>query len=318
LSLPFLERQGGNTITRMTVKPKRFQHQRCLHFITFSCYQRRKLLDSAAARETFEDELERVRRWYGCYVGGYVVMPEHVHLLISEPQRAELSVVLQMLKQITSRQLRPADVPRFWQVRYYDFAVWSEQKRVVFLDNGPICESDYRSAQLARERHAKAKSAPPQEQQWLLSQGFGALRTSYEHFIIFELLNGVVERFEERISFGRLADVSLDKQMVDEVVERMEAISGHIDAHLHSDSFAAQKPGPAELLSEIEAFEALRKRHKEAKKAAQQPAAVRKPATPTQPASSLESQGREASKVTPEGVDLEKRSRLMNQLRTRN
>jgi REP element-mobilizing transposase RayT len=40
-------------------------------------------------------------------------MPEHVHLLISEPQRAELSVVLQMLKQITSCQLRRADVPRF-------------------------------------------------------------------------------------------------------------------------------------------------------------------------------------------------------------
>jgi putative transposase len=114
----------------MAAKPKRYQHQRCLHFITFSCYQRRKLLDSAAARETFEVELERVRRWYGCYVGGYVVMPEHVHLLISEPERAELTVVLQMLKQITSHQLRPADLPRFWQVRYYDFAVWSEQKRV--------------------------------------------------------------------------------------------------------------------------------------------------------------------------------------------
>ena len=69
----------------MGAKPKRYQDQRCLHFITFSCYQRRQLLDSAAARETFEDELERVRRWYGCYVSGYVVMPEHVHLLISDP-----------------------------------------------------------------------------------------------------------------------------------------------------------------------------------------------------------------------------------------
>jgi len=113
----------------MGAKPKRYQDQRCLHFITFSCYQRRKLLDSAA-REIFEDELERVRRWYGCYVSGYVVMPEHVHLLISEPERGELSVVMQMLKQITSRQLRPSDLPCFWQVRYYDFPVWSEKKRV--------------------------------------------------------------------------------------------------------------------------------------------------------------------------------------------
>jgi REP-associated tyrosine transposase len=114
----------------MAVKPKRYQHQRCLHFITFSCFQRRKLLDFPAAREIFEDELERVRGWYGCYLSGYVVMPEHVHLLISEPDRTDLSVVMQMLKQITAHKLRPLDLPRFWQIRYYDFPVWSEKKRV--------------------------------------------------------------------------------------------------------------------------------------------------------------------------------------------
>ena len=83
----------------MTPKPKRYQNQGCLHFITFSCFQRRPLLESAAARETFERELERVRQWYGYYVAGYVVMPEPVHLLLGEPQRAKLSVVIQVLKQ---------------------------------------------------------------------------------------------------------------------------------------------------------------------------------------------------------------------------
>jgi len=114
----------------MRSKPGRFQQQRCLHFITFSCYRRMKLLDSAEAREAFERELERVRRWYWCYISGYVVMPEHVHILISEPERGRLSVVMQMLKQITSRRLRPSSLPRLWQVRYYDFPVWSEGKRV--------------------------------------------------------------------------------------------------------------------------------------------------------------------------------------------
>jgi putative transposase len=88
------------------------------------------LLDSAVVRETFERELERVRCWYGCYVTAYVVMPEHVHLLISEPERSTLSVVIQMLKQITSRKLKPVGALRFWQARYYDFPVWSERKRV--------------------------------------------------------------------------------------------------------------------------------------------------------------------------------------------
>src|SRR5579859_7815974 len=72
----------------MHVKPVRYQNQRCLHFITFSCYGRMPLLDSRAAKETFESELERVRVWYGCYITGYVAMPEHVHLLLSEPECA--------------------------------------------------------------------------------------------------------------------------------------------------------------------------------------------------------------------------------------
>jgi putative transposase len=114
----------------MGTKPKRYQHQRCLHFITFSCYRRMPFLDSVTARESIERELERVRCWYGCYVTGYVVMPEHVHLLISEPERNTLSVVIQMLKQITSRKLNLVGMPRFWQTRYYDFPVWSERKRV--------------------------------------------------------------------------------------------------------------------------------------------------------------------------------------------
>ena len=114
----------------MHVKPVRYQDQGCLHFITFSCYRRMRLLDSPAAKETFEQTLERVRVWYGCYIVGYVVMPEHVHLLISEPERSKLSVAIQMLKQITSQKLHAQPFPRFWQVRYYDFPVWSEAKRI--------------------------------------------------------------------------------------------------------------------------------------------------------------------------------------------
>jgi putative transposase len=114
----------------MHVKPVRYQNQGCLHFITFSCYRRMKLLDSPVARDTFERELERVRRWYGSFVTAYVVMPEHVHLLLSEPERGKLSLFIQMLKQITSQKLKAPDQPQFWQVRYYDFPVWSEAKRI--------------------------------------------------------------------------------------------------------------------------------------------------------------------------------------------
>ena len=35
-----------------------------------------------------------------------------------------------MLKQITSQKLHVKELPRFWQVRYYDFPVWTEAKRI--------------------------------------------------------------------------------------------------------------------------------------------------------------------------------------------
>jgi putative transposase len=71
-----------------------------------------------------------VRQWYGFYVVGYVVMPDHVHLLMSEPERGTLALSLQMVKQMVSRKLRTGKTKAFWQARYYDFNVWSETKRV--------------------------------------------------------------------------------------------------------------------------------------------------------------------------------------------
>ena len=90
--------------------------------MTFCCYRRRPSLTVATAKRVFEAALERVRRSFGLCVYGYVVMPEHVHLLISEPQRQTLADALKSLKQGVSRRLI-ADAEHFWQKRYYDFNV---------------------------------------------------------------------------------------------------------------------------------------------------------------------------------------------------
>lgn len=109
---------------------QRFQEARCLHFITFSCQHRDSLLAEPRARDIFLGIFERTRRWYGFFVCGFVVMPEHVHLLMSEPERSRLAVALQMLKQNTAHRLRPIEGSPFWEPRYYDFNVWSEAKRI--------------------------------------------------------------------------------------------------------------------------------------------------------------------------------------------
>ena len=119
-----------------------------LHFITTSCYQRRPLLASQKSRDLFLQVLEQVRRSYRFVVAGYVVMPEHVHLLLSEPERGNPSLVMQAVKQgfarrILRRLLPAADSQRakplgtavsahehIWQHRFYDFVVFTEKKRV--------------------------------------------------------------------------------------------------------------------------------------------------------------------------------------------
>jgi putative transposase len=105
----------------------RFQQSGDLHFITFSCYGRKPFLGSAAARDLFERSLETMRVRYAFLVIGHVVMPEHVHLLLSEPSDGVLAVALKALKLSVAVQRRERP---FWQARYYDFNVFTDRKRV--------------------------------------------------------------------------------------------------------------------------------------------------------------------------------------------
>src|SRR5439155_24443156 len=83
----------------------RVLHSGQSHFVTFCCYHRRRLFTTDASRRIFESALERVRRSFRLHVYGYVVMPEHVHLLLSEPQQDTLADALKSLKQGVSRRL---------------------------------------------------------------------------------------------------------------------------------------------------------------------------------------------------------------------
>ena len=75
----------------------------------------------------FECSLETMRVRYSFLLTGYVVMPEHVHLLIREPKHGLLADALKALKLSVAKR-RP-EKP-FWMRRYYDFNVFSESKRI--------------------------------------------------------------------------------------------------------------------------------------------------------------------------------------------
>jgi|HubBroStandDraft_6_1064221.scaffolds.fasta_scaffold00187_6 putative transposase len=73
-------------------------------------------------------------------------MPEHVHLLMSEPTRMTPSQALQILKQRVSRQIRSEklseqELQRFWGRRFYDFNVYTLAKmkeKLEYMHANPV------------------------------------------------------------------------------------------------------------------------------------------------------------------------------------
>ena len=150
---------GGFELRLMPKNLKRYYGEGHLHFITFSCCRRLPLLGTAGARNLFVHALGKIRERCQFLLVGYVVMPNHVHLLVSEPAEGTPSTMLQVLKQRVSRDLRGearrslaeplslqfaarnADLLHFWQPRFHDFNVHSAKKRrekLVYMHANPV------------------------------------------------------------------------------------------------------------------------------------------------------------------------------------
>jgi putative transposase len=98
------------------------------HFVTFSCYHRQPLLTTMSMQDAFLEALEQSRRRFEMHVYAYVVMPEHVHLLVSEPADEKLSRFIQIVKARVAVGAQKAGKRKvggepFWQARYFDHNV---------------------------------------------------------------------------------------------------------------------------------------------------------------------------------------------------
>jgi putative transposase len=136
---------------------KRYYGTGGLDFITWSCYRRRPHLAAPRRRDLVLNVLELMRRRYRFAIIGYVVMPEHVHLLISEPQIGDPSKVIQAIKLSVSRRLAIGHEfsGPFWQRRFYDFNLWSQPKEVEklkYMHRNPVVRTGGKARGLALEQ----------------------------------------------------------------------------------------------------------------------------------------------------------------------
>ena len=93
------------------------------HFLTYSCYRRLPLLSRDRVRRWVVDALLRTREELDVGLWAYVIMPEHVHVLL-HPRAAhyEMRRILPFLKQPVAK------AARHWLEEQHQRA-WLEQDR---------------------------------------------------------------------------------------------------------------------------------------------------------------------------------------------
>lgn len=79
-----------------------------VRFLTFSCFERLPLFNNAAIRDLFVKDLERTRQLFEYKLFAWVIMPEHVHLLMLPklPQFPVRKVLSELKGQFAGRVLR--------------------------------------------------------------------------------------------------------------------------------------------------------------------------------------------------------------------
>ena len=186
---------------------KRFHESGQSNSVTFCCYHRRCFFTTDASRLIFESALERVRRGFGLRVYGCVVMPEHVHLLLSEPKKDTLADAPKSLKQGVSRRLLPKvggplkpafglSGEHFWQKRYYDFNIRNYPQfveKLRYIHRNPVkaglCEhpedwawSSFRHYAIGCEGRVEIESEWTARKRERAAEGLGRVRTATNTF----------------------------------------------------------------------------------------------------------------------------------------
>jgi putative transposase len=129
--------------------------EKLAHFVTFSCYRRRRLLDHDRARRIVLGVLQALlsRRRGRCV--GFVLMPDHVHAVLWLPEAGGLAEFLKQWKRLSALEIKKfvgvhlkSYASQFdmrepvWQSRYYDFHLFTARKiaeKLAYMHQNPVC-----------------------------------------------------------------------------------------------------------------------------------------------------------------------------------
>ncbi len=138
-------------------KLRHYDNLNTARFVTFCCYRRNKLLTQPQVIETFLQALEAMQIQHKIRLFGYVIMPEHVHLVLHPPDSVKLGPVIGALKSKSASAIiaeKMVSLPdscwiskngiqrrAFWQPRCYDHNCRSQEtviEKINYCHNNPV------------------------------------------------------------------------------------------------------------------------------------------------------------------------------------
>jgi REP-associated tyrosine transposase len=84
---------------------KRYNDPGHAHVLTFSCFRRQPILSKDRSRAWLTDAIERARSKHEFHIWAYVIMPEHMHLMLwPTAANYNISEILNSIKQSVSKR----------------------------------------------------------------------------------------------------------------------------------------------------------------------------------------------------------------------
>ena len=171
---------GGETFRKTC---QRWNNPWDAHELTFSCFRRRGLLSKDRTRHYLTEAINKARMAHGFHVWAYVVMPEHVHLLIWPASEVySISSILKTIKQSVARRAvrwLKANNPKGLQW----LATGRRDKPYQFWQDGGGYDRNVRSSKALRDVFAYIHNNPikrglvarPEEWQWSSARDWAEL-----------------------------------------------------------------------------------------------------------------------------------------------
>jgi len=129
---------------------RHFDNLGTVRFVTFSCYRRHKYLADNASVMILLDHLNVLRSDHAVNILGYVIMPDHVHLVLLLPDGIKLGVLIGQMKGRSAHAIisarkdiskRPNNQPAVWQRRCYDHNCRTPDtvtEKIQYCHNNPV------------------------------------------------------------------------------------------------------------------------------------------------------------------------------------